>query len=236
MESITTTKQGGIMDINSSLQAAINEVEKFDDEQKVNIRGKLYTQVKDRNRVFRKHFGTKLEVITEYEFTDMQTVVCKTTCKDKDKILAVGLAEAKRNSNSDKVLEKTQTVSLGRMLACLGLDGGEFASGDEIAAFIHPMTLPKKETIVPDSKNKVDIVSSSPKQTNGVGNYDHLVNNEDKASSNMQKLNSIRNKLTLAKHLGTLKEIFSEHRHDIENNRELLNFYNNRKRGINNDF
>ena len=97
------------MDINSSLQAAINEVEKFDDEQKINIRGKLYTQVKDRNRVFRKHFGTKLEVITEYEFTDMQTVVCKTTCKDKDKILAVGLAEAKRNSNSDKVLEKNTT-------------------------------------------------------------------------------------------------------------------------------
>ena len=218
------------MDINSSLLAAINDVENFDDEQKVNIKGKLYTQVKDRNRVFRRHFGTKLEVITEYEFTDMQTVVCKTTCKDKDKILAVGLAEAKRNSNSDKVLEKTQTVSLGRMLACLGLDGGEFASGEEIAAFIHPGTLPSKETIVPNSKNKVDNATS---ETSKVGKYDHL---DKSIHKNIDLVNMIRNKLTQAKQLGALKEIFSEHKNDIENNRELLNFYNNRKRGINDDF
>ena len=218
------------MDINSSLLAAINDVENFDDEQKVNIKGKLYTQVKDRNRVFRRHFGTKLEVITEYEFTDMQTVVCKTTCKDKDKILAVGLAEAKRNSNSDKVLEKTQTVSLGRMLACLGLDGGEFASGEEIAAFIHPGTLPSKETIIPNSKNKVDNATS---ETSNVGKYDHL---DKSIHKNIDLVNMIRNKLTQAKHLGALKEIFSEHKNDIENNRELLNFYNNRKRGINDDF
>lgn len=227
---IITKKQGDIMDINSSLLAAINDVENFDDEQKVNIKGKLYTQVKDRNRVFRRHFGTKLEVITEYEFTDMQTVVCKTTCKDKDKILAVGLAEAKRNSNSDKVLEKTQTVSLGRMLACLGLDGGEFASGDEIAAFIHPGTLPSKETIAPNSKNKVD--NATP-ETSNVGKYDHL---DKSIHKNIDLVNMIRNKLTQAKHLGALKEIFSEHKNDIENNRELLNFYNNRKRGINDDF
>lgn len=218
------------MDINSSLLAAINDVENFGDEQKVNIKGKLYTQVKDRNRVFRKHFGTKLEVITEYEFTDMQTVVCKTTCKDKDKILAVGLAEAKRNSNSDKVLEKTQTVSLGRMLACLGLDGGEFASGEEIAAFIHPGTLPSKENISPNSKNKVDNATS---ETSNVGKYDHL---DKSIHKNIDLVNMIRNKLTQAKHLGALKEIFSEHKNDIENNRELLNFYNNRKRGINDDF
>lgn len=233
MEKKILWKQRGIMDINSSLQAAINEVENFDESQKVSIKGKLYTQVKDRNRVFRKHFGTKLEVITEYEFTDMKTVICKTTCKDKDKILAVGLAEAQRDSNQDKVLEKTQTVSLGRMLASLGLDGGEFASGDEIAAFIHPGTPPKDKTTTSSSKdNSINHVE----KPNNVDNYNHLLKDEEKSSIDMNTVNMIRNKLTQAKHLGTLKAIFTEHRNDIENNRELLNFYNNRKRGINDDF
>ena len=218
------------MDINSSLLAAINDVENFDETKKVNIKGKLYTQVKDRNRVFRKHFGTKLEVITDYEFTDMKTVICKTTCKDKDKVLAVGLAEAQRNSNSDKVLEKTQTVSLGRMLACLGLDGGEFASGDEIAAFIHPGTLPTKDTTKPSSENKANIDTLN---NTDVSNYNHLV---EKNIHNIENINIIRNKLIQAKHLGALKEIFSEYKNDIENNRELLNFFNNRRNGINNDF
>tara|TARA_R100000654_G_C2665493_1_gene125316 strand:+ start:392 stop:1039 length:648 start_codon:yes stop_codon:yes gene_type:complete len=214
------------MDINSSLQAAISEVENFGDDKKLNIKGKLYTQVKDRNRVFRRHFGAKLEVITEYEFTDMQTVVCRTTCKDKDKILAVGLAEAKRNSNSDKVLEKTQTVSLGRMLACLGLDGGEFSSGDELAAFITPDPSPQTDIKNSVEKNK----EMNQEKTN---NFDHLKEN---VGDNMEVINNIRNKLVKAKHLGDLKQVFSDHKNIIENNRELLNFFNNRRNGINNDF
>ena len=95
-----------------TISGLISEVENFGDDKKLNIKGKLYTQVKDRNRVFRRHFGAKLEVITEYEFTDMQTVVCRTTCKDKDKILAVGLAEAKRNSNSDRGISLKELKSI----------------------------------------------------------------------------------------------------------------------------
>lgn len=217
------------MDINSLLDAAIADVENFKDEEKVNIKGKLYTQVKDRNRIFRKHFRTKLEVITEYEFTDQNTVVCKTTCKDKEKILAVGIAESVRNSSQDKVMEKTQTVSLGRMLACLGLDGGEFASGDEIAAFVHPMNPPQQQSTVnveePNKKEDVfteNIVSKTKKDTKENYSFDHI--------------NVIRNKLTQAKHLGQLKEIFSEHKNEIENNPQLQTFFNNRRDGINNDF
>jgi len=217
------------MDINSLLDAAIADVENFKDEEKVNIKGKLYTQVKDRNRIFRKHFRTKLEVITEYEFTDQNTVVCKTTCKDKEKILAVGIAESVRNSNQDKVMEKTQTVSLGRMLACLGLDGGEFASGDEIAAFVHPINPPQQQSTVnveePNKKEDVfneNIVSKTKKDTKENYSFNHI--------------NVIRNKLTQAKHLGQLKEVFSEHKNEIENNPQLQNFFNNRRDGINNDF
>lgn len=217
------------MDINSLLDAAIADVENFKDEEKVNIKGKLYTQVKDRNRIFRKHFRTKLEVITEYEFTNQNTVVCKTTCKDKEKILAVGIAESVRNSSQDKVMEKTQTVSLGRMLACLGLDGGEFASGDEIAAFVHPMNPPQQQSTVnveePNKKEDVfteNIVNKTKKDTKENYSFDHI--------------NVIRNKLTQAKHLGQLKEVFSEHKNEIENNPQLQNFFNNRRDGINNDF
>ena len=228
------------MDINSLLDAAILEVEKMPDDQKINIKGKLYTQVKDRNRIFRKHFRTKLEVISDYEFTDQNTVVCKTTCKDKEKILAVGIAESVRNSNSDKVMEKTQTVSLGRMLACLGLDGGEFASGDELAAFIHPITSPQADINKSEKKTKEkdDPLSLNDKKivNNLHKSVDLQSNNVTNDNYSYDHINEIRNKLTKAKHLGQLKQIFSEHKDEIEKNPQLQNFFNNRRDGINNDF
>lgn len=226
------------MDINSLLDAAIADVENFKDEEKVNIKGKLYTQVKDRNRIFRKHFRTKLEVITDYEFTDQNTVVCKTTCKDKEKILAVGIAESVRNSSQDKVMEKTQTVSLGRMLACLGLDGGEFASGDEIAAFVHPMNPPQTKSTANVEKRYNEDEVFLKKTENNVNNVQEASKNDSNNITNYSydHINTIRNKLTQAKHLGQLKEIFSEHKNEIENNPQLQNFFNNRRNGINNDF
>lgn len=227
------------MDTIKAINNAMEELKNLPDEDKVQLGRKFYAMVKDRNHIFRKHFGFTFEIITEFELHEPTilrvgeeekvlpgSVICKTYCKDQERILAVGIAEAQRNSAASKVIEKTQTVSLGRMLACLGLDGGEFASGDEMKAFLDNDTpeddAPKGAADdVAIATNVVPMKNIKSSQKKKVGTTSSIADED------------VKTKLKDAKHLGDLEQVFTNHRDQIINNKKLLDFYNNRKESIN---
>lgn len=235
------------MDLQKKIEEAIAELDKFPEEKKIKLKSKRYVQVKDRNHIFRKHFGFHLEVISEYELIEPTilnvgstpqvlpgSVICKTYCKHDGKILAVGIAEAQRNSAASKVIEKTQTVSLGRMLALLGLDGGEIASYEEIAAFHETSTSPQ-ESIKNSGinyTNKGEANNDIAKIT--VDNVVPLHNIESSALvEEASSFELIKELLVEAIHLGKLEQIYTENKNIIDNNEDLLRIYKNRKESIN---
>lgn len=236
------------MDLQKKIEEAIAELDKFPDEKKIKLKSKLYVQVKDRNHIFRKHFGLYLEVISEYELIEPTilnvgstpqvlpgSVICKTYCKHDGKILAVGIAEAQRNSAASKVIEKTQTVSLGRMLALLGLDGGEIASYEEIAAF-HETSNPPQQASIKNSgimyTNKGEANNDIAKIT--VDNVVPLHNIETSALvEEASSFELIKERLVEAIHLGKLEQIYTQNKNIIDNNEDLLRIYKNRKESIN---
>lgn len=235
------------MDLQKKIEEAIAELDKFPEEKKIKLKSKRYVQVKDRNHIFRKHFGFHLEVISEYELIEPTilnvgstpqvlpgSVICKTYCKHDGKILAVGIAEAQRNSAASKVIEKTQTVSLGRMLALLGLDGGEIASYEEIAAFHDSSTSPQ-ESIKNSGinyTNKGEANNDIAKIT--VDNVVPLHNIESSALvEEASSFELIKELLVEAIHLGKLEQIYTQNKNIIDNNEDLLRIYKNRKESIN---
>ena len=235
------------MDLQKKIEEAIAELDKFPDEKKIKLKSKLYVQVKDRNHIFRKHFGLYLEVISEYELIEPTilnvgstpqvlpgSVICKTYCKHDGKILAVGIAEAQRNSAASKVIEKTQTVSLGRMLALLGLDGGEIASYEEIAAFHETSTSPQESI-----KNSGIMYTNKGEANNDIAKItvDNVVPLHNIESSALVEEASsfelIKELLVEAIHLGKLEQIYTQNKNIIDNNEDLLRIYKNRKESIN---
>ena len=235
------------MDLQKKIEEAIAELDKFPEEKKIKLKSKLYVQVKDRNHIFRKHFGLYLEVISEYELIEPTilnvgstpqvlpgSVICKTYCKHDGKILAVGIAEAQRNSAASKVIEKTQTVSLGRMLALLGLDGGEIASYEEIAAFHETSTSPqesiKNSGIMYTNKGEAnnDIAKITVDNVVPLHNIEFSALVEEASSFEL-----IKELLVEAIHLGKLEQIYTQNKNIIDNNEDLLRIYKNRKESIN---
>lgn len=102
--------------------------------------GKKYTTVAVRVEIARRHFGAigiATEVI-QWAAADGQPVVVKATVTDQaGRILAAGHAEevrGKGNVNRTSALENAETSAIGRAMAALGINGGEFASADEMAA------------------------------------------------------------------------------------------------------
>ena len=124
---------------NSTLAAAIKEVELFNDKNKQNIKGKKYMMVKDRSLIFRKHFGLDARITTEQIYDD-NFVRSESTVWVGGEIVANGFAEEKRDAsfiNKTSAAEVAETSSIGRCLANIGLQGGEYASANEMEQAIH---------------------------------------------------------------------------------------------------
>ena len=139
---------------NKKLLDAIAESQRIEESKRVSTRGgKKYSYVKDRNSIFRKHFGLDVSYHSSYELTEPKvlsyvdkngkqndkfipgSVIVKTEIFYKNKFLACGLAQEFRDSNpvnTTSAMENCQTSSLGRALAMLDLTGTEFASADEM--------------------------------------------------------------------------------------------------------
>ena len=121
------------------LNDAITELSKLPKNDKVNVKGKLYTQVATRCDLLRKHFGTDANIKTEIIFNDLERVVMSATITvyqdGQWREVANGYAEEFRGANlinKTSAIENCETSAIGRALASLGLSGGEFASSFEV--------------------------------------------------------------------------------------------------------
>ena len=118
------------------LSAAIAELNAMDDKHKIKMQGgKLYAQVKDRQAIMRKHFGTDASVITTpVEITD-EVVRFQAVISLDGTAVASGYSEEIRGTtpiNRKAAVEKAETSAIGRALANIGLMGGEYASANEL--------------------------------------------------------------------------------------------------------
>jgi hypothetical protein len=101
--------------------------------------GKKYTTVAVRVEIARRHFGAIgiATEVTQWATDNGQPIVVKATVTDEaGRVLATGHAEEVRgqgNVNRTSALENAETSAIGRALAALGINGGEFASADEMA-------------------------------------------------------------------------------------------------------
>ena len=168
---------------NKKLLDAIRESQRIAEDKRVSTRGgKKYSYVKDRNSIFRKHFGLDVSYHSSYELTEPKvfsykdkdgktidkfipgSVIVKTEIFYKNKFLACGLAQEYRDSNPVNVtsaMENCQTSSLGRALAMLDLTGTEFASADE-------MQIMENNKGVVDSLNNSSANDTSQEESNQV--------------------------------------------------------------------
>jgi hypothetical protein len=127
------------LDFNQKLSHMIKEINETD--QKVEIDGRRYTTVAKRNEIFRNTMGFDVQIITEHLHIDSDKVVfvCKISLlRDGQwQVISVGHAEESRSGNELNKLsavEIAETSAIGRALANLGLNGGEFASLNEVAS------------------------------------------------------------------------------------------------------
>ena len=122
-------------DFNKTLAAATLDLATIDKKLKVDTKGKQkYTMVKDRVRIFRKHFGVDAQIDTSQTY-DQYYVRSETTISIGGERVANGIAEEDRRFgmvNKSSAPENAETSSIGRALANLGLQGGEYPSGDEL--------------------------------------------------------------------------------------------------------
>lgn len=130
------------MATDNRLQSAITDLEAFPESEKITMGGgKKYIQVKDRLAIFRKHFGAQAGVITTpIQISDSVQFQCVIQLDGVS--VATGHSEEIRGTtaiNKKAAVEKAETSSIGRALACLGLIGGEFASVDEMLASGNPI-------------------------------------------------------------------------------------------------
>ena len=125
------------MSTTQKLAAAVADLEAFPDSDKIRMQGgKLYVQVKDRLAIFRKHFPMGSIITTPLDLS-MEAVRFQTVIQFEGATIATGHSEEIRGTtaiNKKAAVEKAETSSIGRALACLGLIGAEFASVDEMLA------------------------------------------------------------------------------------------------------
>jgi hypothetical protein len=193
---------------NSILADATKELAELDVKLKAPTKGgKKYTMVADRVRIFRKHFGIDARIDTE-QVHDGDFVRSETTIWVNGEMVANGIAEENRNFgmiNKTSAAEVSETSSIGRALANLGLQGGEYPSGDEILIAIkqqgqQPKAVTKK-TGQTSSGNKANGSGSQPGQSLPPG-WDKL-----KKADQVQFFAECLNKAT---HPGNLREIVTK--------------------------
>ena len=155
------------IDYNKCLAAAIKELAAIDEKLKSPAKGKQkYTMVKDRVRIFRKHFGVNAQIDTTQTY-DQYYVRSETTISIGDNRVANGIAEEDRRFgavNKSSAAENCETSAIGRALANLGLQGGEYPSGDELLLAIEQQS---KEFPV---DNNVYSQTGKPDDASGSGN------------------------------------------------------------------
>jgi hypothetical protein len=225
---------------NKKLFDAINEVRNSEIKAK-EIKGKSYLYVKDRNSIFRKHFGLDVSYHSSYELTEPkvfnyvdkkgkevhkfipESVIVKTEIFYKNKFLACGLAQEFRDSNHINItsaMENCQTSSLGRALACLDLTGTEFASADEMQI----MEINKR---VVDSTNNNDASDTQEKDNKHIP---PIKDYEDDFSPGVSESEFVRISAALdnTKHLGQLKSVYTNDQIPIDSNEQLNKIYKNK--------
>ena len=228
---------------NKKLFDAINEVRNSEIKAK-EIKGKSYLYVKDRNSIFRKHFGLDVSYHSSYELTDPKvfnyidkngkeihkflpgSVIVKTEIFYKNKFLACGLAQEFRDSNHINItsaMENCQTSSLGRALACLDLTGTEFASADEMQ-------------IMENNKGFVDTTNNNDAIDTSEENKNHIppIKEDDQSSEvSLSDFTMISNAIDGSKHLGQLRSIYTKYKNEIDSNEQLQGVYKNHEEKIN---
>lgn len=110
--------------------------------------GKLYSMVRDRVEIFRRHFGSEYGIDTSVDFREVPgyglVAIAKAKISRQGTVMAAGTAMeivGTNKINDVSPLEAAETSAIGRALAAFGLHGGEYATGNEIEAHMR-----KKET------------------------------------------------------------------------------------------
>ena len=219
---------------NIKLKEAIVEVSKLSPKDKVRIHNKYYATVNTRNHIFRKYFGTDASYISRVEFRDpifhndkmifAGSVVATTELWIKKNMIAVGIAEEIRNSspvNRTSATENAMTSSLGICLARAGLDGGEFASADEMQIAAH-----NGKAI--DELNNNDASDTQEKDNKHIP---PIKDYEDDFSPGVSESEFARISAALdgVKHLGQLKSVYTKDEIPIESNEQLKKIYENKR-------
>tara|TARA_R100000005_G_scaffold30983_1_gene13972 strand:+ start:284 stop:1030 length:747 start_codon:yes stop_codon:yes gene_type:complete len=230
---------------NKKLLDAIAESQRIEESKRVSTRGgKKYSYVKDRNSIFRKHFGLDVSYHSSYELTEPKvfsyknnkgeliekfipgSVIVKTEIFYKNKFLACGLAQEFRDSNpvnTTSAMENCQTSSLGRALAMLDLTGTEFASADEMQI----MEINKR---VVDSTNNNDASDTSEENKNHIP---PISENDQSSEVSLSDFTMISNAIDGSKHLGQLRSIYTKYKNEIDSNEQLQGVYKNHEEKIN---
>lgn len=132
-------KESHVLDFNQKLKLAIKDIESSAD--KIDYDGKKYTTVSKRIEVLRKYFGLDVSIKTENISINDSVIIFKATLllhtEKGIREIATGHAEEKRTSskiNEVAAFEVAETSAIGRALGNAGLNGGEFASANEMSA------------------------------------------------------------------------------------------------------
>tara|TARA_R100000655_G_scaffold93524_1_gene134798 strand:+ start:980 stop:1732 length:753 start_codon:yes stop_codon:yes gene_type:complete len=232
---------------NIKLKEAIVEVSKLSPKDKVRIHNKYYATVNTRNHIFRKYFGTDASYVSRVEFRDpifhndkmifAGSVVATTELWIKKNMIAVGIAEEIRNSspvNKTSATENAMTSSLGICLARAGLDGGEFASADE-------MQIATRNGLAVDELQKTGIVGLNNSSATDTLEKDdkHILPPEEKSNIDSSpgvsesEFNVIRNAILITNHLGQLRAAYTKFKKQIDENKKLQEIYQEQDENFN---
>ena len=222
---------------NIKLKEAIIEVSKLSPKDKVRIHNKYYATVNTRNHIFRKYFGTDASYISRVEFRDpifhndkmifAGSVVATTELWIKKNMIAVGIAEEIRNSspvNRTSATENAMTSSLGICLARAGLDGGEFASADEMQIAAHN----GKAIDELNNNDASDTQEKNKKHIPPIKDYEDDFS-PDVSESEFARISA---ELDGVKHLGQLGSVYTKDEIPIESNEQLKRIYENKRASL----
>ncbi len=121
------------------LISAVNAMSQLDDKNKVDIKGKKYSEVHTRVQAFREAYGEDGKILTNIHVADEERVLAETTIHvivdGSWRKIANDVAEEYRGVgmvNKTSALENCITSSIGRALSACGLSGGNYASFEEV--------------------------------------------------------------------------------------------------------
>lgn len=154
--------------LNEFLRLAKEDLEKTDKKIKlVDINGneKIYTPVSVRNDIFRKYFGflgritTKIKELNNNDDNYSTIIEAYIDLLMDGKYVRIANAHANKNkyqaiqTQMGNIIETAETSAIGRVLANIGLAGGEFASLDDMIGIVKT-----KEDEVDESNIKIQDV------------------------------------------------------------------------------